>query len=416
MKLLFFTLLFITNFISFSQKEYGKLILDTLCSDRYAGRGYVDNGVEKTANFLVSELQNIGVTSFKDQPYIQNYTFGVNTFPYDIEVKLGDSLLVPGQDYLLNASSGTAQGQFKTLEINSDNYLLIDTQPKDNKTIVIFNFANLTSRDSISFFYRLAIQTTNYAPVVWVEKNKMMYTVGRQEFKYPLVIIDKKTYNLPETIDLKVNNKYVPKFKNQNVIGYLPPKKKGFLRPEKYVVFSAHFDHLGKMGQAIFPGANDNASGVAMLLSIAKHYKQNPGKYGIVFCFFSGEEAGLEGSKYFVNHPYFKLKKVKFVLNVDIMGGASESITLVNGTKHTKHFDKMVEINEEKSYLNKVLKRGPTSNSDHYFFSKSGVPAFFIYSGGMVKNYHDIYDTAENTPLNKFDEVQNLLIDFVSEL
>ena len=212
------------------------------------------------------------------------------------------------------------------------------------------------------------------------------------------------------------DNKYVPKYTNQNVIGYIPPKKKGFLRPEKYIVFSAHYDHLGKMGQAIFPGANDNASGVAMLLSIAKYYVKNPLKYGIVFCFFSGEEAGLEGSKYFVSHPYFKLKKVKFVLNIDIMGGASDGITVVNGSKHVKYFDKMVTINDDNKYLNKVTKRGETSNSDHYFFSKSGVPAFFIYSGGIVKNYHDIYNTAENTPLNKFDEVQSLLIDFVEEL
>jgi len=416
MRLLLIILFVGVNLTSFSQKSYAKSILDTLCSERYSGRGYVDNGVGKAADFLASELKTIGVSTFKDQPYLQEYNFGVNTFPHPLKVIFDDSLLVPGQDYLLNASSGTAQGDFTPIIVNTDNYLLVETQPKDKKSIVIFNFSDLSNKDSISYFYRLAIQATNYAPVVWVQKNKMMYSVGRQEFKYPLVVIDKKAYHDPKSIHLKVNNKYVPKYINQNVIGYIPQKKKGFLKPEKYVVFSAHYDHLGKMGQAIFPGANDNASGVAMLLSIAKHYIKNPSKYGIVLCFFSGEEAGLEGSKYFVSNPYFKLKKVKFVLNIDIMGGASESITLVNGTKHTKHYDKIVEINGTQNYLNKIIKRGPTSNSDHYFFSKTGVPAFFIYSGGTVKNYHDIYDTAENTPLNKFDEVQRLLMDFVEEL
>ena len=139
----------------------------------------------------------------------------------------------------------------------------------------------------------------------------------------------------------------------------------------------------------------------------------NKPEYSIVLCFFSGEEAGLEGSKYFVQHPYIKLKRIQFVLNIDIMGGAEDGITVVNGTKHEEAFNSLVAINAEKKYLKRVKKRGPTANSDHYFFSQSGIPAFFIYSMGNVKNYHDIYDTAENTPLNEFDDVQSLLIDFI---
>ena len=82
MKTLFLTLFIGLNLITFSQKDYAISILDTLCSDYYAGRGYVDNGVEKAANFIVSELKNIGVSSYKDKTYIQNYSFGVNKFPY----------------------------------------------------------------------------------------------------------------------------------------------------------------------------------------------------------------------------------------------------------------------------------------------------------------------------------------------
>jgi hypothetical protein len=416
MKFLFLTLSIIASSLTFGQKDYARTILDTLCSDYYSGRGYVNDGVEKAGDFLVNELKNIGVSTFKDKPYKQNYTFGVNTFPTDISIKLDGQELAIGQDYLIDANSGTAQGDFNVVEINTDNYLNVDSQPKDEKSIVVFNFCNLKNRDSISYFYQMAMKTGSHLPVVWIKNTKMMYSVGRRPIDYPIVIIYQKAYKKTDIITLKVNNKYVPKYNNQNVIGYIPPAKKRFLRPEKYVVFSAHYDHLGMMGQAMFPGANDNASGVAMLLSMAKHYIKNPCKYGIVLCFFSGEEAGLEGSRYFVSHPYFKLKKVKFVLNIDIMGGASESITLVNGSQHVKHFDKFVEINNDKKYLNKVKKRGPTANSDHYFFSKSGVPAFFIYSGGSCKNYHDIYDTAENTPLNKFDEVQSLVQDFVREL
>jgi Iap family predicted aminopeptidase len=323
--------------------------------------------------------------------------------------------LIAGKHYLVDPNSGTAQGTFDVLEVNTSNYLHITKTISDAPKVIAFNFTNLSDRDSIIYFQRLAYKTTKKTPTIWVEKNKLMYSVGRYPMNYPMILINQKDYKTPKSIHLEVNNKYIPQYGNQNVIGYLPPKK-GLFKSKKLIVLSAHFDHLGKMGQAMFPGANDNASGVAMLLSMAKYYKVNPIKYGVVFCFFSGEEAGLEGSKYFVQHPYFKLKKVKFVLNIDIMGGASESITAVNATQHIKHFNKLVEINNEKSYLPKVLKRGPTANSDHHFFAESGVPAFFIYAGGKVKNYHDIYDTAENTPLNNFDEVQNLIIDFIAEL
>jgi hypothetical protein len=416
MKLILLTILITVSSFSFSQKDYAKIILDTLCSTRYAGRGYVDDGVEKAGVFLENELKSWGVKPFPNQPYQQKYSFGVNTFPYDISIKLDDKELVIGQDYLVDAMSGSAQGKFEVIEVNSKNYL----QYKDNLNqagkIIVYNFTDLNNRDSILFFKKFAYKTLEYTPAVWINKNKMMYTVGRRAFKYPLIQLDEKVYHSPKTITLKVNNKYIPNYTSSNVIGYIPSNRKCKIIPEKYIVLSAHYDHLGKMGQAIFPGANDNASGVAMVLSLAKYFQVHRLKYGIVLCLFSGEEAGLEGSKYFVSHPYFKLKKVKFVLNIDIMGGAETGITVVNATKFPKEFETLSNINKQKQYLNKVNKRGESANSDHYFFSQMNVPAFFIYSVGEVKNYHDINDKSENTPLNKFNEVEQLLIDFIEQL
>lgn len=400
--------------VTFAQKEYGKEILEQLCSERYAGRGYVDNGVGKAADFIVQELKSIGVSTYKKESYLQNYTFGVNTFPYPMEVKLGDNVLKIGEDYLVNSNSGTAQGTFNTFEFNSSNFYQSNNKPSPSD-IVIFNFTDLKDKDSIAFFYQLANETAKLSPVIWITTSKLMYSVGRYEMKYPMIIIDKKAYSETETIALKINNKYISHYKNSNVIGYIPPVKKCKFKKE-YIVLSAHYDHLGKMGQAMFPGANDNASGVAMLLSMAKYYIDNPSEYGIVLCFFSGEEAGLVGSEYFVHHPYFKLDKVKFQLNIDIMGGASKGITLVNGSVLAEPFELMESINAEKNYLPKVKKRGATANSDHHHFTESGVPAFFIYSMGTVMNYHDIHDKAENTPLTNFDEVQSLLIDFVERI
>ncbi len=417
MKLLVVFIALITLFTnySFAQQSYAKVIIDSLCSEHYDGRGYVNEGDNRAADFIIRELEAIGVTPFKKKPFAQPYRLNVNTFPYPIEVVLGDDTLVPGADYLVNSSSGSAQGEFELVEINSENLQTkfngvadLSLQSTTQK-IFAFNFTDVEDAKKRNEIMSFAYKAMKYFPVIWVEKNKQMYSVGRRQMNYPLISIDSASYFAASTVNLKINNAYKPQYLTKNVIGFIPGKKK-----RKYIVLSAHYDHLGRMGtDAMFPGANDNASGVAMLLSMAKHFMANKPEYSIVLCFFSGEEAGLEGSKYFVQHPYIKLKRIQFVLNIDIMGGAEDGITVVNGTKHEEAFNSLVAINAEKKYLKRVKKRGPTANSDHYFFSQSGIPAFFIYSMGNVKNYHDIYDTAENTPLNEFDDVQSLLIDFI---
>ncbi|MCH2225662.1 MAG: M20/M25/M40 family metallo-hydrolase, partial [Crocinitomicaceae bacterium] len=379
---------------------------------------YVNKGDVRSADFIVQELKDIGVQNFKGKPYTQEYSFNVNSFPYKIEVILGNDSLIAGSDYLVSPISGTAQGDFDLIEINKNNFFTryggnVNFKLMDpSQTIFAFNFMDAESKDLKNKISALAYEATKYFPVIIVTNKKQMYSVGRKQSTYPLITIDSSAYHKVDKATLKINNKFITDYKTKNVIGFIPGKKK-----RKYVVFSAHYDHLGRMGpDTYFPGANDNASGVAMLLSLAKYYMINKPKYSMVFCFFSGEEAGLLGSKYFVSHPYFPLKKVKFVLNIDIMGGAEEGITVVNGTKHEKEYLQMVDINEEYQLIKQLKKRGTTSNSDHYFFSKMGIPAFFIYSMGNVKNYHDIYDTAENTPLNKFDEVQELLELFVQKI
>ena len=399
------------------QQDYAKSLLDSLCHERYDGRGYVNHGDVRSGDFIIRELEKIGVKPFKDQPYAQPYSLNVNTFPDTMMVVIDQDTLIPGEEYLVQANSGSANGSWKLEEINPSNYekylknaSLLQKLKKEG-FIPLFNFTEWTDRNKIQSVRKMAQKAMRYTPVVWIEKNEQMFSVGRSEENFPLVSIDSADFSVGKTIELHIRNHYIPNYSSKNIIGCIPGKKK-----RRFIVFSAHYDHLGRMGnEAFFPGANDNASGVAMLLSLAKYYQAHPPKYSIVFCFFSGEEAGLVGSRYFVNHPYMKTKRIKFVLNVDIMGGASKGITLVNGTVHQKAFATFERINEEKNYLEIIKKRGPTANSDHYFFSQIGVPAFFIYSMGTVRNYHDVYDTAENTPLNRFNEVQNLLIDFVEE-
>ncbi len=131
---------------------------------------------------------------------------------------------------------------------------------------------------------------------------------------------------------------------------------------------------------------------------------------------FAGEEAGILGSKFYTENPLFPLKKIRFLTNLDLAGTGDEGITIVNATLHKKQFKKIGGINLEKKYLKKVSLRGPAANSDHYFFTQKGVPAFFIYTNGGIKAYHDVYDRSETLPLTEFNDYSQLLIEFFQKL
>jgi aminopeptidase YwaD len=211
-------------------------------------------------------------------------------------------------------------------------------------------------------------------------------------------------------LDIDIKSVFFDSLRTQNIIGFVP----GTEIPDSFMVFSAHYDHLGGIGDSCyFPGANDNASGIAMLLNLANYYQKNPAKYTMVFIAFGAEEVGLLGSKYFVENPLFPLEKIKILVNMDMMGTGEEGIQVVNATLFETEYNLLKKINEDHKYLANIKSRGKSANSDHHWFTEKGVPAFFIYTLGGVAHYHDIYDRAETLPLTEFEDIFKLLIGFV---
>jgi Zn-dependent M28 family amino/carboxypeptidase len=193
----------------------------------------------------------------------------------------------------------------------------------------------------------------------------------------------------------------------------------GKVKPDSFIVISAHYDHLGRMGkQTYFPGANDNASGTSMLLELANFYAQtaNQPDYSMAFIAFGAEEAGLIGSKYYTQHPLFPLSQIRFMLNLDLVGTGDDGITVVNAIALPEEFNLLSTINGQKGYVSKVNKRSNAPNSDHFFFTSKGVKAVFIYTLGGIKAYHDVNDRAETLPLTKYKELFGLITAFVEAL
>lgn len=193
---------------------------------------------------------------------------------------------------------------------------------------------------------------------------------------------------------------------------------RGSTQPDSFVVVSAHYDHLGMMGKATyFPGANDNASGVALLLELAAHYArpENQPACSVAFLLFGAEEAGLVGSSYFVQHPLLPLPRIKFLVNLDLLGTGEEGATVVNGRVYPTAYQQLAALNDAHHYLPKLTARGKAANSDHFPFSEAGVPAFFMYTRGGSLAYHDVHDQPAALSLAGFAGAYGLVRDFLDQ-
>ncbi len=175
------------------------------------------------------------------------------------------------------------------------------------------------------------------------------------------------------------------------------------------VVIGAHFDHLG-MGEenslwtgdaAIHNGADDNASGVAALLEIAHEISSNPTKYNgnnFLFIAFSGEERGLWGSNYFCKNPTINLKKVTYMLNMDMVGRLnSEKKMAINGTGTSPAWNEVLQgLATEVSIITSESGVGP---SDHTSFYNIDIPALHFFTG-QHEDYHKPSDDVEKINLD----------------
>ena len=108
------------------------------------------------------------------------------------------------------------------------------------------------------------------------------------------------------------------------------------------------------------------------------------------------------------------LKKVSFLINLDIVGTGEEGIAIVNAIEENKAAKKIGKINTRLNYFKKIKIRGQSPNSDHYWFSHHQVPSIFIYTMGGIQAYHDPQDKSQTLPLNKIEDLYHLIIDFVN--
>ncbi|HIA36552.1 MAG TPA: M28 family peptidase [Flavobacteriales bacterium] len=393
--------------------SYAKETTNILASEPFQGRGYINKGDSIAASWIKDEFERIRLSPF-EKSFFQHFQFSVNTFPGAMEVRIDKTPLSPGKDYIVSPSSKGISGSFNLFWLQDllkmeKNTLEKHIEKSNDSTFIVIDENDLKKGDPNAFF-NVCLKSFKAKGIILI-KDKLTWGVSQTSEAFLVLEVMKSSIpKKPKTIHLNIENVWVDNYRSQNIIAHTQDA-------DSFIVFTAHYDHLGKMGhETMFPGANDNASGVSVLLDLANHYnnKTDSSNYCFVFIAFAGEEAGLIGSEYFTEHPLFSLNKIKFLINLDLMGNGEEGITVVNGTLHKKEFETLVEINNKKGYLTKVNIRGKAKNSDHYYFTEKKVPAFFIYTLGENKAYHDIYDIPETLLFPEYNDLFHLLTDFIA--
>lgn len=444
---------FLSYFAVSQNVAHTKQRISELCSEKYFGRGYIYDGINKAADYLAEEFQLIGIQSFTENSFFQNYSFDINTFPEDAVVKINDKYLKLGEDFILNADSPSLIGNYKLFYIDSttqndinkfDNLL---KSKKLRKCFLVVDKSAFYENNGLNNFLEIANNNSKmFVGIILLISEELVSGLSQHQNQFPRIIIKKEQFSLKtKNISVSIQSKLLKNFPNKNVIGYIEGEVK-----DSFFVFSAHYDHIGGLGKTVFiSGAQDNASGTALVLDLADFFSKNKPKYSVAFMLFSGEEVGLLGSSYYVENPLFDLKNIKFLFNLDLVGTGDDGFTLVNGdiknvknmkilpfrskntNKDTEIYEKkfnnienfekaqnlILKINENNNYFptEKIKLRGGAANSDHYPFFINGVPCFYIYTLGGKTYYHNIKDKPETLNFGGYNQLFNLLTNFINQ-
>ena len=213
-----------------------------------------------------------------------------------------------------------------------------------------------------------------------------------------------------------------PEIQAANVVGRIPGT-----RPEAPVfVVTAHFDHLGRRNGRMYPGADDNASGVAALIAVARYFTAHPPEHPLIVAALDAEEMGLRGAEHFVAHPPVPLDRIALNVNLDMVSRSARREVFVAGTHQTPALRPIledvrrqsavaVEFGHDRPNRRKGSAEDWTDLSDHGAFHRRGIP--FVYFGVEDHaDYHEPTDTADRIDPAFFGAVADTIVESIRAL
>ncbi len=442
--------------ISAEMKGYYNLVVKELSSEKYMGRSDYDNGDIKAAKFIIDELQKAGAkpvisgqSEFKSAypvrksvvrpyhygrwqtedslylPYLQNFTYPLNVMRGAMSLSVDGVQMEPTVDYIVKEFSPSCSGEFK-IEVldeeyyNPEKFFKYLNSGAFKKSFILLDWRLFKEKMPVD---DLEIYNTYFSPLDMVgglilqDKEQFPFFKARSYYNTPMpVLMVNSTFPKDaQTLEIELESEMIPEHDAHNIIARIEGTKGG----DERILFMAHYDHLELMGKDnVFAGANDNASGVATLLSLVKYYSQHKPEKTIDFLFLDGEEENLLGAFYYAENAPAPLEKIKYAINVDMVGDTGDTLICEVSNEGEKGLQLFNEINKGlEGGFNDIHRQDLTDNSDHYALALKGVPViYFTVEGEYYKYYHTPRDIYENTSDMNFERIFNLITSFVSQI
>lgn len=411
------TLILVVTAVQLSAQDldHYKNIVKELSSAKYQGRGYAEDGANKAGKWIAKEFARVGA----DEVVCQPFTLDINTFPGKMEFSVDGERLTPGEDFTLREFNPSIKGELKLYYIDMENYnsdkVFADlASPEYEGAFVVCDF--MFSFKHYPDFKRLQskAECSNTGFIyTWEAPLKFYKAYGESVKEKPIIWVTPDFPRDAKSVKVNIDNEFLEDYECFNVIAKVDGN-----RHDKCYVFTAHYDHLGKLGKkTYYPGAHDNASGTAAIITLAAHYAQNRPEYDTYFIAFSGEDANLRGSEWYAEHPLTPLAEMRYLINLDMIGDNNPKLYCEVSDEGVSGFELFERINSEKDYFDALDRNELADNSDHYPFAKRGVPCIFFMNedGDAFKYYHTVYDTWENSIFDNYEPTFNLIKEFIAE-
>ncbi len=391
-----------------------KRIVKELSSAKYQGRGYARDGANKAGKYLEKEFRKAGV----DEVTLQPFTLDINTFCGKMNMWADGKKLRAGVDFSMREYSPGAHGEYPVYHVDTLNF----SAERLFQDLAKPEYANCLVACEFWFTYRnrevfSRLQNAGEFPnagliYTWESPIKFYKAYGEKVVDKPIVWVTPEAIEGVKRVRLDVDNKFLKDYECFNVIA----KVEG-ARHDSCYVFTAHYDHLGNLGRKIYyAGANDNASGTATIVTLAEYYAKNRPEYDMYFIAFSGEDANLRGSTWFVEHPIVPLEQIRYLFNIDMIGDNNPVQYCEVSDRGMRGFELLERINARKGHFQSLNRGELAANSDHYPFAVRDVPCIFLENeeGDAFQYYHTIFDTWKNAVTTSYEPTFRLVRDFIS--
>jgi Peptidase family M28/PDZ domain/PA domain len=401
--------------------ENAKKHINYLASDELKGRLTGSEGEQKAFEYIQNEFKNYGLTPMgESNQYIQSFKF---IFKKEVDNKTALSInkkkMALGKDFYPLSYSSNGADNAKSIyvkygidaaDLNYNDYAGLDNLK--NKIFIIETSSPDGNHPHSKYLAYLdlhvKIETAlqkGAAGIIFINHDKNSENPSEKlkskakQFDIPIVFIKN-----PDDFDLLINNQDISMTVQINTIEKEAHNVIGFINNHQTntVIIGAHYDHLGMGiegslydgGPAIHNGADDNASGTAMLIELARELKnENNSANNYLFIAFSGEELGLYGSNYFVKNPTLDLSKTDYMINMDMVGRFDTSKGLmINGVGTSPEFENLLKI-DHRSVLSIKTSKSGVGPSDHTSFYLNDIPVLHFFTGA-----HDDYHKPSDKP------------------